>query len=291
MWVTKIKEKRKISLSLKEYARGIVGGLLFSFPLLYTMEVWWAGFMATPLQLVILMITTFLLLLGYNRFAGMRPDASWRSVVIDSVEEMGIGLIISFGVLYMLRRIIPGQMALEEIIGMVIIEAMAVSIGVSVGTAQLGANGDEEDQETDAAMEENSGTIQRDSRLGMVVLALCGSIIVGGNVAPTEEVLMVAIEAKPIHIFIMAVVSILLSVVVVYFSSFKGSSKNAKGNIFYQVTFDTCLSYLIALCASAFALWYFGRFENVSFDVAFAQCIVLGVLASLGASAGRLLIK
>ncbi|HEX4668040.1 MAG TPA: DUF2391 family protein, partial [Chthoniobacterales bacterium] len=30
--------------SLREYARGIAGGLMFSLPLLYTMEVWWTGF-------------------------------------------------------------------------------------------------------------------------------------------------------------------------------------------------------------------------------------------------------
>src|SRR5687768_4310411 len=40
---TKIKE-RSITESLREYGRGVAGGLMFSLPLLYTMEVWWAGF-------------------------------------------------------------------------------------------------------------------------------------------------------------------------------------------------------------------------------------------------------
>lgn len=282
--------KRAISQSLKEYARGIVGGLLFSFPLLYTMEVWWAGFIASPQQLLILVAVTFLLLLGYNRFAGMRSDASWRSILIDSVEEMGLGFIISFGVLYMLKRIEPGVMGIEEIIGKVVIEAMAVSIGVSIGTAQLGAN-DEEEENGEDKSEEDTASIKRDSRLGMMVLALCGSIIVGGNVAPTEEVLMLAVEAKPINILLMALASLVISVVVVYFSNFKGSAQQATKDFMYYLTFDTCLSYSVALGASAFALWFFGRFENVSFEVAFAQIIVLGVLSSLGASAGRLLIK
>ncbi|EJF10080.1 hypothetical protein O71_11249 [Pontibacter sp. BAB1700] len=82
-------KKRPVRKSLQEYARGIAGGLLFSFPLLFTMEVWWAGFIATPFQLLIMVVVTYLLLLGYNRYAGMRPGASWRSVFIDSVEEMG----------------------------------------------------------------------------------------------------------------------------------------------------------------------------------------------------------
>lgn len=134
---------RPVSASLKEYARGIAGGLVFSFPLLYTMEIWWHGFIAGPSQFIALICLTYLLLLGYNRYAGMRPDVSFRSVMVDSVEEMGIGLAVSFGVLLMLGRIDLSGMAMEEVMGKVTVEAMAVSIGVSIGTAQLGAESGE----------------------------------------------------------------------------------------------------------------------------------------------------
>ncbi len=42
-----------VSNSLREYARGMAGGLMFSLPLLYTMEVWWTGFVAEPMRLLI----------------------------------------------------------------------------------------------------------------------------------------------------------------------------------------------------------------------------------------------
>jgi putative integral membrane protein (TIGR02587 family) len=283
---------RPVRKSLKEYARGIAGGLLFSFPLLYTMEVWWAGFMASPLQLLIMVIATYLLLLGYNRYAGMRSDASWRSVFIDSVEEMGLGIVIAFAVLFVLNRIQFQDMSMDEIMGKIIIEAMAVSIGVSIGTAQLGgAEEDEEESEVQAEAKEAGWRTGLKSKISLVVLALCGSVIVGGNVAPTEEVVLLAVEAAPYHILLMAVLSLAMSVVVVYFSDFRGTGHHGTGNVAFAITIDTCLSYLTALAASAFLLWFFGRFEGVSFEIAFAQCIVLGVLASMGASAGRLLIK
>jgi putative integral membrane protein (TIGR02587 family) len=275
---------KPIEDSLKEYARGITGGLLFSFPLLYTMEVWWAGFIALPAPLLILMGVTFLLLLGYNRFAGLRPDSSWGEIMIDSVEEMGLGLLISFSVLLMLNRIHLGSMSIDEIVGKIVIEAMVVSIGVSIGTAQLGAEEEKKHQGNDKA--------ERNSKIGIVVLALCGSIVIGSNVAPTEEVLMIAVEASPLHVFIMSLVSILITIVVVFFSDFKGSyKKKPDDNFIYQIVFDTCICYVVALVTSAFILWFFGRFENMSFWNVFAQVIVLGVLSSLGASAGRLLIK
>ncbi|MCC9169134.1 TIGR02587 family membrane protein [Pontibacter harenae] len=286
------KDFNSLSRSLKEYARGIAGGLLFSFPLLYTMEVWWAGFIGSPLQLFIMVVATYLLLLGYNRYAGMRPSASWRSVFIDSVEEMGLGITISLIVLAILNRIQFHQMSIDEIMGKVIMEAMAVSIGVSIGTAQLGDISEDEEVPHRDETEEDSGV--KDGNIhypSLIILSICGSIVVGGNVAPTEEVTMIAVEAKPIHVLLMALTSIALSVVVVFFSDFRGADKLDTKKLIVGMTIDTCLSYLTALACSALLLWFFGSFNNVSFEIAFAQCIVLGVLASLGASAGRLLIK
>ncbi|MCC9138397.1 DUF2391 family protein [Pontibacter silvestris] len=77
---------RPLRESLEEYARGIAGGLLFSFPLLYTIEVWRASFIATPFELMLLVLSTFLLHLGYNRFPGMHPGASWRSAISADVQ-------------------------------------------------------------------------------------------------------------------------------------------------------------------------------------------------------------
>ena len=94
-----------VSRSLREYARGLAGGLMFSLPLLYTMEVWWAGFVAEPMRLVLYVAATFVLLLGYNHYAGLHHDASWQEVVIDSVEEMGLGLILAAGVLFLLGQL------------------------------------------------------------------------------------------------------------------------------------------------------------------------------------------
>ncbi len=285
-----IQNSKPIKESLQEYARGIAGGLLFSFPIFYTMEVWWAGFIATPISLMVLIILTFFILLGYNRYAGMRPDAHWSAILIDSIEEIGIGLLLSFAVLLTLNRIQLANMSLDVIMGKVIIEAMFVSIGVSVGTAQLGSGNVEEEGEEEKSKNENDSSY-RESKIAIAVLALCGSIIVGGNVAPTEEVFMIAAEADPIHVLIMALLSILLSLLITSFINFKGSSQRKSNTFLYNITFDTCISYIIALLASAFMLWFFGRFENMSFWNCFSQIIVLGVLSSLGASAGRLLIK
>jgi uncharacterized membrane protein len=47
----------------------------------------------------------------------------------------------------------------------------------------------------------------------------------------------------------------------------------------------------VALSASALILWFFGRFDGQSVVVCLTQTVVLGVAATLGASAGRLLLQ
>jgi len=50
---------------------------------------------------------------------------------------MGLGLLIAAFVLWLLGQI-TFDMTVNEILGKIIIEAMTVAIGVSIGTAQLG---------------------------------------------------------------------------------------------------------------------------------------------------------
>src|SRR5688572_32416900 len=107
---------RPVSKSLQEYARGVAGGLLFSLPLLYTMEVWWAGFTAHPFRLAAYVAATFALLLGYNYFVGLRRDSCFSEVVIDSVEEMGLGLAVALLILWLLGRV-TAAMPVEEAAG------------------------------------------------------------------------------------------------------------------------------------------------------------------------------
>ncbi len=66
---------RSIGRGLQEYLRGIAGGVMFSLPLLYTMKVWWASFTMHPLRLLLYVLATFTLLLGYNRYAGFATSA------------------------------------------------------------------------------------------------------------------------------------------------------------------------------------------------------------------------
>ena len=277
---------RTLRQSLEEYARGVAGGLLFSLPLIYTMEVWWAGFLARPPHLLLYFLAGFSLLFAYNRYGGLREDASWSEVAFEAFEEMGLGLVLAAFLLWLLGQIQTG-MTFGEVLGKVVVEGVTVAIGVSVGSAQLGGNGGNDDQGMSTEGEERLGLP------GQIALAACGAVLFASNVAPTEEIVVIAAEASPWKVLGLSLLSLALCALILFYSDFRGSSRVAprEDRGLLTVLSRIVLYYSVALVASAFILWFFGRFNGASLAVCVAQTVVLGVAASLGAAVGRLLLQ
>jgi putative integral membrane protein (TIGR02587 family) len=294
---------RSVAESFQEYGRGVAGGLMFSLPLLYTMEVWRAGFNSHPWRLAAYIAATFLLLLGYNRFAGLRHDAGMTEVAIDSVEEMGIGFILAAVALYLLGRVTL-DMPLNEIAGQIVIEAMTVAVGVSVGTAQLGGGedtgegvGDDKAQgRKKRGGKAGSTGGERDGRPelhfgGQMLLAFCGATLFAANVAPTEEIVMIAVEISWVRLLGLAFVSLVVGALILHYSEFKGAREFVRTEGFGTIIAGSVATYAVALVASGLILWFFGRFDGVTLYTSLAQTVVLAVASTLGASAGRLLLQ
>lgn len=286
--MTTASSRRTVRASLEEYGRGVAGGLLFSLPLLYTMEVWWSGFITHPARLLLYVASTFILLLAYNRYAGLREDAGFLEVVIDSVEELGLGIVLSAFILWLLGRINPA-MPLIEIMGQIVIEAMTVAIGISVGTAQLGADSDAENNS--GKKDEEDKKEEEPDFLQQVVIAVCGAILIAANVGPTEEIVVLAAESTSLKLLALALFSLLISVLILNFSGFRGSNRFISGRGAPEIFRGAITTYAVALAASAAICWFFGRFDGASPEMIIGQTVVLGFPATLGASAGRLLLQ
>lgn len=270
-----------VGLSLKEYGRGLAGGLLFSLPMLYTQEMWRAGGLLGPERLLIGIVGVFLMLLGYNRFSGLRCDASAVEVILDSVEEMGLGLALAALLLAVLGRI-DGSMSFEEVVGRVVVCGMAVAIGVSVGTAQLG--GDADDGMSD-------DTLRPSGFAGQVVLATCGAVLVAANIAPTDEIPALAGAITPVGLLALSGLTLAVGAMVLHFSEFVGAKDHTLRGSAREVVTGILATYLVSLVTSAALLWFFGRFAGDSLWVCVAQVVVLGLPTAIGASAGRLLLQ
>jgi len=255
------------------------------------MEVWWAGFTARPPRLLGYFLVGFLLLFAYNRYSGLRRDASWLEVAFEAFEEMGLGLLLSALMLWLLGQI-QTDMTMSEIVGKVVVEGVTAAIGISVGSAQLGGSGNGDD---DQGMGGGKGEKDEpDTGLAaQIALAACGAILFASNVAPTEEIVMIAAEASRWKVLGLSLISLGLCALVLFHSGFRGSDEliPKKDQGWIAMLSRTAMNYAVALAASAFILWFFGRFTGMSAAACLAQTVVLGVAGALGASAGRLLLQ
>lgn len=276
---------RPVSASVREYARGLGGGLLFSLPLFYTMEVWAIGLAASPMRLLAFVAGTVALLVGYNSVAGIRDEHTLATDLLESVEEIGLGLLLAAGLLALLGRL-PDDVLSFETLGLVTVQGLLAAVGVSVGTAQLGESpGDEaghdgeDDRDEDAAVD--GAGLGRE-----LVVALCGAVLVAANVAPTEEVRLLAFEMTPPALLGLVAVSLAVGAGLLYHSEFRGSGRIADLGV--GPLRGTVVTYGVAVVASAALLWAFGQVDDLATLPRLVA--VLGVPAMIGASAGRLLL-
>ena len=285
---------RSTGESLREYGRGIAGGLLFSLPLLLTEEVWQLGSTADPARLLLALLGAFALLVGYNAFSGLHPDATWAEVLIDSVEEYGLGMALAALILFLVGRITP-QMPFSEIVGRLVLESLLVAIGVSVGTAQLGGSTEDEEAPNGPGNGQQGGqpsAVKRSGLAAQIALGALGAFLLGITVSPTIEVLITGATAGGGKVLGICLFSLLLTALIQFFLNFIRSRPLGKHKSrITQVVQGTSISYAVALLVSAAVLWLFGRFDGAALSVALNQIVIVGLPAALGASAGRLLLS
>jgi putative integral membrane protein (TIGR02587 family) len=174
-----------------------------------------------------------------------------------------------------------------------------------VGTAQLGGNGEtDKGMEDDAGKKDDAAPGENDDAAppedtggdtldigGELVVALCGAVLFAANVAPTEEIVMIAVEVTVGRLIGLVVFSLALAALVLYYSEFAGARQHVRFDRHHDVLIGSVITYAVALVASSLILWFFGRFDGHTPILCLAQAVVLGVPATLGASAGRLLLQ
>ena len=263
-------------------ARGFGGAVLFAFPLLMTMEMWWLGFYMDPTRLLIFLILNFLMVLGLGWFVGFERAANPRDLFLEACAAYGIG-ILAAAVMLALFGILKTGMGPGEIVGKVAIQAIPASLGATLARKQLAVDVEgEEEQEN--AREERAGYP------GQLFLMAAGAVYVSFNVAPTEEMLLIAFKMTPARTAALVLVSVATLHAFVYSVGFKGQEPQAEMSSLRIFVAYTLAGYAVALLVSVYVLWTFDRFDGVSEPQIAAMVAVLGFPAALGAAVARLVV-
>ena len=111
------------------------------------------------------------------------------------------------------------------------------------------------------------------------------------NIAPTEEVQLIAHQMGPIRGLILITVSIGLLHLIVYELGLPGEDlRRASGGFTRTFLTFTAPGYSIALLVSLYALWTFGRLDGVTIHEINGMVVVLSFPAALGCATARLVI-
>lgn len=251
-------------------------------PLLATMEMWWLGFSMSPWKMLLFLLCGIGVLIILEYYSGFRryERVSLFEEVRDAISAQGIGFVVSAVVLFTLHLIRPG-MALQEIAGKIVLQAIPVSWGVSVAVARLG-------QEDPQAAERQQNTDFWSAQ----AIALAGALLFGFNIAPTIEPMLLGLRMTWWSGLILLLFSLVQVHAIVYYVKFRGSVGNEPNqHLPRRWLADSVTTYALALLLAFYLLWTFGRIDSdTGFMSAVHMTIVLGFVTSLGAAAGKLLL-
>ncbi|HEX5164330.1 MAG TPA: TIGR02587 family membrane protein [Thermomicrobiales bacterium] len=280
--------RRELASELDDFAHGAAGGFLFGIPLLYTMEFWFIGPQISMLHALILLGLSIGISLIFIATIGFREKEppTWRDILAETIDAIGISLIVTVVTLFMLGKIDFGT-PLDITTGTIAIELLPVSLGVAIANhilpRQEDRQGNEEDREAGKQAAGNATT--RD-----VVASAGGALLLSLNIAPTDEVAVLAAELSELQLIGLLIFSLLITYIIVFQAGFRNQRTRLESEgAFQHPLTETIVAYLVALVVSGLTLWIVGALTPpVAFGTILSMTVVLAFPGALGAAAGRL---
>ncbi len=259
-------------------ARAFGGALLFSLPMLMTMEMWELGVQMSRLRLALLLVAMFPLLVGLAFYLGFESVTSVLDAVLDAFVAIAVAALLSAAVLAVFGMLGPEHRP-REWLGRIALQSVAGSIGALLAQSQFG-------------QAEHEGRKRREGGdFAEYFFMAAGALFLSANVAPTEEVELIAHMMTPWHTLALLLISVAVMHAFVYAVDFRGQHERAEHvSAFGEFVRFTVVGYVLALAISALLCWCFGRFDGLSAAEMLRVAIVLGFPAAIGAASARLVL-
>jgi len=265
---------RRETAYLRDLGRAFAGALLFNTPLLMTMEMWEQGVAMERWRLLLFMASGLPLLFGLAHYAGFSRRRGLRNDLLDTAVALAVGFVTASALL-LLFGVAQGD-APRDALGMAALQAVPGGMGALLARRQLAGDGGGETDEGEA------------SYVGELFLMAAGALFFALNIAPTEEVILIAYKAAPWQDLALLGLSILLLHLIVFTVGFAGQEEAE--HPLKAVFHFTLPGYVIALGVGLFALYLFGRADGHPPETWLEMGVVLGVPGAIGAAAARLLV-
>lgn len=262
--------------SLLGIGRAAGGAIVFSLPMLMTMEMWELGFYMDRLRLAVLLVSSFPMLMFLSHVSGFERTWGWKEDFRDVCLAYGVAVLVAAMVMAVLG-LFDTRMSYSEILGKIALQVVPAALGALMARSQLGQDNPES--------ERNEGY---GAELGIMAV---GALFLSLNVAPTEEMVLIAYRMSAWHSIALVVLSIILMHSFVYAVGFKGAGDIARDDPWWSLFLRfTMVGYAIAIGIALYCLWIFSRLDGLPLSQILGACIVLAFPAAIGAAAARLIL-
>jgi putative integral membrane protein (TIGR02587 family) len=171
-------------------------------------------------------------------------------------------------------------MGWRDAAGKIAVQLVPAGIGATIARSQLGMQEEQQDEQE-----------RRDTVPGELFLMLAGALFVGFNVAPTDEIALIAQQVTYGHALAIVVGTVLAMHALVYGLRFRGQHDVREGFSHVSEFISlTVTGYVLALAISTHVLWMLGRLDGVGWQPALVMVVVLGLPAGLGAATARVIL-
>lgn len=275
----------------RDLSAAVAGGAIVGMPLLYTMEMWFRGTMLSEWHLGAILALALVVSFLSSLESGFRNEDSLVGTAMEAVTSVGIGVVLSAAILALVGEISVDS-APSEVVGKVILEAAAVSIGAAFANAQVrGKSRTGDDPEGgERPPEGDLEALQLRADLRDFSAAMAGSLLFTMNIASTEEIVMIASRLAPWRQLVMLGVSVALCYLILFASGFERHDVYVKSP-FQSRAFETLMTCAVSLLMALVLLCLIGEREATSdLSTLVASVVTLGLPAIVGGAAGRLVV-
>ncbi len=273
---------RQAATTNRHYAialgRAFAGAIIFSLPLLMTMEMWWLGFYLEPWRLLQFSLANLVMLYFLSRVAGFEQSHNWLDDVLDAFAAFAVAAFAATALLWLNGAIRP-SMTLGEIAGMIAVQIVPASFGAMIGAKLLGEGEEIEAQEH-----------WRDTYAGRMFLMLAGAMFLSFTVAPTEEMILIAYQMTAWQGMALVILSIGALHAILYLVGFPGQDERSEAGGAAGLLRHSLPGYAIAIGACLYVLWSYGRLDGSGAYQIAMSIAVLGFPASIGAGIARVVV-
>ena len=171
--------------------------------------------------------------------------------------------------------VVGPQMSLSEAIGKLVLQIPSGALGAMLARSQLGGQSQDRSEEPV-------------SYAGELFLMGVGARFLSFNVAPTEEMVLIAYKMTVWQELTLLAATLLLMHALVYAVNFRGGTPDA--HMAGALLKFTIPGYAIVLLVSLTVLWLFGRLDGLSTEEGLSAGIVLAFPGGVGAALARLIL-